>query len=82
VTARRFSCPEHLLADEIELAIAYTVACNPDRRRKLLLPPPQGLRKDFAREIALMLTGRAELGLSGMALAGDESPVKARNLPD
>jgi hypothetical protein len=68
---KRFSCPEKALAAEIEFAIAYIVACNPDRIRELLGPEEQGgCRPQFAGQIAAMLTERAGTGLSGMTLEG------------
>lgn len=63
----RVVIPAAVLADEIEFAIAYIRACNPDRDltgtdRKLL-----------AAQIVAMLTERAEAGLSGMRIvAGEE----------
>lgn len=64
---RAVAIPEDALAGEIELAIAYTVACNRDRAHELLLSPPDGCRRDFAGAIAAMLAERAARGLSGMA---------------
>jgi len=58
--------PESELAAEIELAIAYTVACNPGRAGELLMTPPGGCRAGFAAQIAAMLAERAARGLSGM----------------
>lgn len=64
------SVPEEILAAEIEFAIAYTVACNGDRRYELLRSASSGGRRaDFACAIAAMLLERAGNGLSGMSLA-------------
>ena len=76
MTAKRFSCPERLLAEEIEFAIMYTVACNRGRRDELLLSPPDGCRAEFAKMVVATLLERAEKGLSGMSLA-DDTPGKA-----
>jgi hypothetical protein len=74
--ARRFSCPEGVLAAEIKFAITYIVACNPDRIRELLGPEEQGgCRAQFSAQIAAMLTERAEKSLSGMSLEGDDTPA-------
>jgi hypothetical protein len=56
----RIVIPREALAGEIEFAIAYTAACNPDRD---LLGAD---RKAFAEAIVNMLTERASSGLSGM----------------
>ena len=73
---RTFTCPEGRLAAEIEFAIAYTAACNPDRRHELLLSPPGGCRDMLADQVAAMLAERAEKGLSGMTME-DGAEVEA-----
>ena len=55
--------PLEVLAAEIEFAIAYTAACNPDRVRIT-----QRGRGQFAAQVAAMLSERAGNGLSGMTL--------------
>jgi hypothetical protein len=67
--ARRFTCPEQALAGEIELAVTYLLACNPDiPPSALLMPGPLGRREEFVRMLASMLVERAENGLSGMTI--------------
>ena len=73
MTGRVFACPEEKLAGEIELAIAYAVACNPDRGRLLLLSPPDGRRAELACQVAQMLLEQAGHGLSGLAVTGSVS---------
>jgi hypothetical protein len=73
--SRHLSVPLDALADEIECAIAFLVACNRDRAWGLLLPAPEGTRREFAAEIARMLVERAERGLSGMTVCEDNVPA-------
>jgi hypothetical protein len=67
--ARRFTCPEEALAGEIEFAVTYLLACNPDLPPSaLLMPGPLGRRGEFCAQVAAMLAERAEKGLSGMTI--------------
>lgn len=62
---RRVIVPGAALVPEIEFAIAYIRACNPDRD---LLGADREL---LAAAIAGMLRERAESGLSGMRIEDD-----------
>jgi hypothetical protein len=76
--ARRFTCPEEALAGEIEFAVTYLLACNPDLPPSaLLIARPLGRRAEFCQMIAELLAERAEKGLSGMTLEGDTRAVKS-----
>lgn len=55
--ASQFTCPEDQLAAEVEFAVAYAQACDPQHSRD---------RRWYAEQIALMLMERAGKGLSGM----------------
>jgi hypothetical protein len=67
--AKRFSCPENTLVGEIELAVTYLLACNPDIPPSVMvMGKPLGRRAEFAGQIAAMLAERAEKGLSGMRI--------------
>ena len=61
--------PSAALADEIDFAIAYTIACNPGRN--FAVPPD---RKLLAEAIVAMLYERAEAGLSGMRIENAGQP--------
>lgn len=74
MTARRFSCPEDMLAGEINLALVFTMACNPGRA--VFAAGDLAL---FSVAIAKMLAERAESGLSGMSLE-DDTGARSRNL--
>jgi hypothetical protein len=65
---RVFTCPEDVLAGEIEFAVTYLAACNPGWPSGLLMPEPLGRRAEFCALVAGMLTERAEAGLSGMTI--------------
>jgi hypothetical protein len=79
VVTRRFSCPEEVLAGEIDLAVAYLTACNPDiPPSALLIARPLGRRAEFCQMIAAMLAERAERGLSGMAISDPDDAEATR----
>ena len=61
--------PSGALADEIDFAISYTIACNPGRN--FAVPPD---RKLLAEAIVAMLYERAAIGLSGMRIENAGQP--------
>jgi hypothetical protein len=67
--SRRVVIPRAALVPEIEFAIAYTRACNPDR--DLTGEDDRGL---LAAAIVDMLYERAASGLSGMRITGEDDP--------
>ena len=73
MTGRRVIIPAGVLAGELEFAIQYLVACNPDEARYFLMPEPEGRRRAFAEAIVRQLADRAENGSTGMRIEpGDE----------